>query len=328
MSGKTAEKAATVVKAVDTLKEQGKDKEAAELRRTLNTKPVSAAYRKASGMGLVPKPEPNGHPPEPVQAALQQGSILPSGVTVHCGDARRLADFVTEPVHLVITSPPYNVGVEYGTHDDLMEPSAYRHMLGDVFQACFHVMAAGARLCVVVPAGVGRTNYQPLARMVITEMEFAGLRMEAEIVWDKGQATVAGRTSWGSWRSSVAPRLRDRTERILIAGKPGALPVPPLPDGWLPADLFVELTQDLWAVAPESAQRIGHPAPFPVELTRRLIRLYAFPGAHVLDPFAGSGTVGVAAIELDCTATLIDIDAGYCEIARRRCAGESALAGH
>ena len=100
------------------------------------------------------------------------------------------------------------------------------------------------------------------------------------------------------------------------------LPPPaPLPATWLPGELFLALTQDLWPVAPESAQRIGHPAPFPVELAERLIRLYGYPGCHVVDPFAGSGTVGVAAQSLGCRATLVDIDAGYCALAARRCAG-------
>ena len=87
----------------------------------------------------------------------------------------------------------------------------------------------------------------------------------------------------------------------------------------LPGELFLALTQDLWQVAPESAQRIGHPAPFPVELAERLLRLYGYPGCHVVDPFGGSGTVGVAAQKLGCRATLIDIDAGYCELAAQRC---------
>ena len=127
------------------------------------------------------------------------------------------------------------------------------------------------------------------------------------------------------------PALRDRTERIIVAHKGnGYLPLPPAVvqhdakgsySTFLPGELFLALTQDLWQVAPESAQRIGHPAPFPVELAERLIRLYGYPGCHVVDPFAGSGTVGVAARQLGCHATLVDIDAGYCALATRRCAG-------
>jgi site-specific DNA-methyltransferase (adenine-specific) len=84
------------------------------------------------------------------------------------------------------------------------------------------------------------------------------------------------------------------------------------------AGTFMALAQDHWAIAPESASSVGHPAPFPVALVERLIRFYAYPGAQVLDPFAGSGTTGLAALRLGCRATLLDVDPGYCDLARRR----------
>jgi site-specific DNA-methyltransferase (adenine-specific) len=262
-------------------------------------------------------------PTDWVATATKRTTIGP--VTVWNADARRLTEYVTEPVDLVVTSPPYNVGIGYSTHNDALPMGRWLELLAAAWRNCYQVMAAGARICVVVMAGNGRAPYVPVAAQISRLLDEAGFEHMAEIIWDKGRAVAASRTSWGSWRSSSAPCIRDRTERIIVARKPGALPVPPLPADWLPADVFTELTQDLWEVRPESARRVGHPAPFPVELARRLIRLYAFPGARVLDPFAGSGTVGVAAIRLGCRATLVDIDAAYCDLAARRCAGVRPL---
>jgi site-specific DNA-methyltransferase (adenine-specific) len=155
----------------------------------------------------------------------------------------------------------------------------------------------------------------------------AGLTLRGQIIWDKG--TCGNRTTWGSFRLPTDPSLRDTTETIVVAHKGSShLAVPEdclrrdasgpysplMPD----ADTFMALAQDHWAIAPESATAVGHPAPFPVALAERLIRFYAYPTAHVLDPFAGSGTVGVAALRLGCRATLVDIDAAYCTLARRR----------
>lgn len=241
-------------------------------------------------------------------------------------DARNLGRLGLEPVHLVITSPPYNVGIDYTAHDDNMTEGDYFALLADVWAACYNVMTAGARLAVVVPYGVGRNPWRPLAGPVGELLTAAGFVRAGDLTWDK--ATTGNRTSWGSWRRPSAPCLRDRTEAIIIAQKPGRVEIPPdalirddngrLVSPLLPADLFTTLTQSLWQIPPAQKTRLGHPAPFPVALADRLIRLYAWPGARVLDPFAGAGTVGLAAQELGCYADLIDVDAGYCELAARR----------
>jgi len=224
---------------------------------------------------------------------------------------------------LVITSPPYNVGSVYGAHDDNLPDAQYQALLWDVFAQCYAVLAPGGRIAVVVPHGVGRNPWRPLAACVVDILTRQEFTLRGLITWEKGN--TGNRTTWGSWESSSNPALRDRTEAIVIAHKgPAELPSPqPLPATWLPGELFMALTQDLWPLAPESAQRIGHPAPFPVELAARLIRLYAYPGAHIVDPFSGSGTVGVAAQQLGCRATLVDVDADYCQLAARRCQGDT-----
>ncbi len=190
-------------------------------------------------------------------------------------------------------------------------------------------MAEGARIAVVVPFGLGRDPWLPCAARVAALLEAAGFTLRGQIAWDKG--TSGGRTSWGSFRLPSDPCLRDRTEAIVVAHKgagklalPAGLACHDSEGSYSPLlasqEFFTELAQDLWRVPPESASRVGHPAPFPEALAERLMRFYAFPGAHALDSFAGSGTVGVAALRLGLSATLIDVDPAYCGLAAERCA--------
>lgn len=256
-------------------------------------------------------------------------AVQPQAVNIHNTDAAQgIRAYVTEPVHLVVTSPPYNVGIDYDMHADDM--GTHLDMLTDVWRRCYEVMEEGARICVVVPFGVGRTPWVPFAARIMETLQAAGFVLRGQIVWDKN--TTGNRTSWGSWRMPSAPALRDTTESIVVAHKGnGTLAIPDdvlCADGegrkyapWLSADYFMELAQDHWAIAPESAQRVKHPAPYPVELVTRLIHFYAFPGAHVLDPFGGSGTTGVAAVQQGCAATLFDISAQYCQLAQERING-------
>lgn len=255
-------------------------------------------------------------------------------VSIIHGDARRLTACVPPgSVQLIVTSPPYNVGIAYSSHDDALADDAYIVLLRDSFGECAAVLADGGRIAVVVPAGVGRNPWRPLASRVAALLADAGLTLRGQIIWDKG--ACGNRTTWGSFRLPTDPSLRDTTETIVVAHKGSShLAVPEgclrrdasgpyspfMPD----ADTFMALAQDHWVIAPESASLVGHPAPFPVALVERLIRFYAYPGAHILDPFAGSGATGVAALRLGCRATLVDIDGAYCELARRRCVREIA----
>jgi site-specific DNA-methyltransferase (adenine-specific) len=251
-------------------------------------------------------------------------------VALFCADARNLASFVApDSVHLVVTSPPYNVGAAYASYDDNLPDAEYTGLLADVFAACHRVMVDGARIAVVTAAGVGRNPWRPLAPRVAGLLTAAGFTLRGQIIWDKGSS--GSRCSWGSFRLPTNPCLRDTTELIVVAHKETGTLRPPgevlgrddrgrRVSPWLDARTFMELAQDHWRVPPAHAGRIGHPAPFPVALVERLVKFYGFPGCHVLDPFAGSGTVGVAAANLGCRATLVDVDAEYCALAARRVA--------
>src|SRR5205823_1142320 len=157
-----------------------------------------------------------------------------------------------------------------------------------------------------------------------------GLLLRGEVIWAKAEG-ASGSCAWGSFRSAANPVLRDVTERIVIASKgrfdrarpSGQRKAEGLP--WLSrvtSDEFMEATLDLWRIPSESASRVGHPAPFPVELPQRLIDLYTYEGDLVLDPFLGCGATAVAAARRRRRYAGYDTDPGYVATARARVLAE------
>jgi site-specific DNA-methyltransferase (adenine-specific) len=238
------------------------------------------------------------------------------------GDSRDLTFLPDKSVALVVTSPPYFVGKEYEA--DVSKghvPSTYLEylaMLGDVFAECLRVLEPGGRIAVNV-ANLGRKPYRSLSRDVASILE-DDLKMFGlgEILWVKAEGT--GSCAWGSFCQASAPTLRDLTERILVFGKGGpkrALHWKAREELGLPHEStitkgdFMAATLDVWKIRPESARRVGHPAPFPVELPRRLIELYTFRSDLVVDPFAGVMSSGLAAVATDRRFVGVDTDLGY-----------------
>ncbi|MGH9180457.1 MAG: DNA-methyltransferase, partial [Acidimicrobiales bacterium] len=245
------------------------------------------------------------------------------------GDAREMA-LPANSVALVVTSPPYFAGKAYeealgqgGVPGSYLE---YLKMLRDVFARCVDALEPGGRIAVNV-ANLGRRPYRSLAADVIGILQDdLGLLLRGEVVWTKA-AGATGSCAWGSFRSPTNPVLRDLTERVIVASKgrfDRAQSIEARRSAGLPwrastgTDEFLEATLDLWRIPPEKATRVGHPAPFPVELPMRLIDLYTFEGDLVLDPFLGSGSAAVAAARLGRRFTGYDTDAGYVDAARLR----------
>ena len=253
------------------------------------------------------------------------------------GDSRQL-DLPDNSVALVVTSPPYYVGKDYEIDVDNPEVPAsygeYLRLLHDVFAECVRVLEPGGRIAVNV-ANLGRKPYRSLSADVIRILQDdLGLLLRGEVIWKKSEGAT-GNCAWGSFRSASNPVLRDVTERVVIAGKgrfDRAIPVKKrAASGWpsensVNNDEFMAATLDVWDIPPESATRVGHPAPFPVELPERLIHLYTYEHDLVLDPFMGSGTTLLAAAKLDRRYVGCDLDPAYVDIARRRV--EQAMARH
>ncbi|HVE45940.1 MAG TPA: site-specific DNA-methyltransferase [Acidimicrobiales bacterium] len=251
-----------------------------------------------------------------------------------CGDSRSMDTVEDGSVALVVTSPPYFAGKQY--EEELASegvPSSYLEyldLLRSVFAECARKLEPGGRIAVNV-ANLGRKPYRSLAADVIRILEHdLGLLLRGELVWQKGEG-ASGSCAWGSFRSPSNPVLRDITERVIVASK-GRLDrarsvkqraLEGLPhETTITTDDFMALTLDLWSMPTESARRVGHPAPFPVELPERLIELYTFRHDLVLDPFMGSGSTLVAAARLDRRYVGYDTDPNYVALARRRVAGE------
>lgn len=249
-----------------------------------------------------------------------------------CQDARSITpDQVADrSVALLVTSPPYFTGKEYET--DMAAghvPSSYveyLEMLHDVLAASLPKLEPGGRMAVNV-ANLGRKPYRSLSADVISILqEDLGLLLRGEIIWQKARG-AGGSCAWGSFRSPQNPVLRDVTERVIIASKgrfDRALKRSVREQRGLPHEAtietedFLEATLDVWEMPSASATRIGHPAPFPVELPRRLIELYTYKGDLVLDPFIGSGTTAVAAVHSGRHYVGFDTEKPYLELAERR----------
>jgi site-specific DNA-methyltransferase (adenine-specific) len=245
------------------------------------------------------------------------------------GDMRALPDCC---VALVVTSPPYFVGKEYEADIDRHEVPAsyadYLQMLSDVFAECKRVLEPGGRIAVNV-ANLGRKPYRSLSADVIRILQDdLQLLLRGEVIWQKSQG-ASGSCAWGTFGRAGNPTLRDLTERVIIASKgrfDRAVSEKDRTERGLPAenttsnDEFMEATLDVWQIPSESARRVGHPAPFPVELPERLIHLYTYRDDVVLDPVLGSGSTAVAAARTGRRYVGYDLDPYYLEIARARVA--------
>ena len=247
---------------------------------------------------------------------------------IHVGDARDMSAVPDASVALVVTSPPYFAGKENETAlgeghvpGDYLD---YLTMLRQVLAECVRTLEPGGRIAVNV-ANLGRRPYRSLAADVTTILQDdLRLLLRGEVIWQK-QRGASGSCAWGSYQSPANPVLRDTTERVIVAskgrfdrvgrgsaspGEPGAATIP--------GDEFMESTLDVWEIPAESATRVGHPAPFPVALVERCIQLFTYDGDVVLDPFMGSGTTAVAAVNSGRRYVGYDTDPEYVHRARER----------
>lgn len=216
-------------------------------------------------------------------------------------------------VHLMVTSPPYNARKEYDQDLTLEE---YLKLLENVFRETYRVLVPGGRACINI-ANLGRKPYIPLNAFTSLMMVEIGFLMRGEIIWDKG-SSVGSSTAWGSWLSASNPTLRDVHEYILVFSKGQFKRQKDGKESTIVRDDFLELTKSVWQFPTVSASRVGHPAPFPVELPRRLIELYTFAGDVILDPFMGSGTTAIAALETQRHYVGYELDQDYAALAQQR----------
>ncbi len=228
--------------------------------------------------------------------------------------SEKMEELPENSIHLMVTSPPYNVGKDY---DRDLTFSEYRAFLNKVWREVFRVLVPGGRACINV-ANLGRKPYIPLHAFIIQDMLEIGFIMRGEIIWVK-KGGGAPSTAWGTWLSAKNPVLRDEHEYILVFSK-GSLSRqnPHKRKSTITKEEFLEYTKSVWYMPAESAKKVGHPAPFPVELPYRLIKLYTFSSEVVLDPFMGSGATAIAALKAGRFFVGYEINPEYVNLARNR----------
>jgi len=233
---------------------------------------------------------------------------------IFCKSSEKMEELPDNSVHLMVTSPPYNVGKEYDKDFTLEE---YLEFLKRVWKEVYRVLVPGGRVCINI-ANLGRKPYIPLHAFIIRDMLDIGFLMRGEIIWNKASSTSPS-TAWGSWCSAANPTLRDVHEYILIFSK-GTFQRKNVNKrkSTISREEFLEFTKSVWTFPAVSAKEIGHPAPFPVELPYRCIQLYTYEGEVVLDPFMGSGQTAIAAIKAGRYYVGYDVEEEYVKLAEKR----------
>ena len=232
---------------------------------------------------------------------------------IFCKSSESMLELPDNSVHLMITSPPYNVAKEY---DEDLSLEEYLELLNKVWRETYRVLVPGGRACINV-ANLGRKPYIPLHSYIIQGMLEIGFLMRGEIIWNKA-SSASPSTAWGSWLSAANPVLRDIHEYILIFCKETFSRKKGKKDNTIKKEQFLEWTKSVWTFPAVSAKKIGHPAPFPEELPYRLIQLYSFKNDVILDPFVGSGTTCLVALKSGRNYVGYDNNPDYVKLAENR----------
>ncbi|MBI5840509.1 MAG: site-specific DNA-methyltransferase [Chloroflexi bacterium] len=234
--------------------------------------------------------------------------------TITLASSENMSNLPDSSVHLMVTSPPYNVGKDY---DENLTLEEYLAFLRRVWGETYRVLVPGGRACINA-ANLGRKPYIPLHLFIARDMVNIGFLMRGEIIWDKA-ASASTSTAWGSWQSASNPTLRDTHEYILVFSK-GNFRREKVEDreNTISKEQFLEWTKSVWSFASESARKIGHPAPFPVELPYRCIQLYTYSNEVVLDPFMGSGQTALAALRAGRKYVGYELNEDYLKLAQKR----------
>jgi len=232
-----------------------------------------------------------------------------------CGDCLEVMKAIPDDsIHLVVTSPPYNLGISYENHDDNLAYADYLSWMREVWVEVKRILARGGRFALnIAPTSI--KDFRPIHHDFSNQLRDIGMIMRTEIIWYK--QTMRRRTAWGSWKSPANPHIVPSWEYVLVFSKGSWTLDSDSKDIDITADEFMRFSDGFWYIPPES-QRRGHPTPFPEELIYRLIKFYTYQGNTVLDMFGGTGTVAVVAQKTGRHFTYIDISPKYCKIAEQR----------
>ena len=237
-------------------------------------------------------------------------------VTIYNEDLLSTQAVAPSSIDLIVTSPPYNVGISYNTHGDDATYEAYLAFMQQCLAKCYTLLKADGRLCLNIPLDKNKGGQRAIYADFMAIIQQIGYQYHSTIVWNEGN--ISKRTAWGSWMSASAPYVIAPVELIVVLYKQYWKKQAPVKKNDITKQEFMDWTNGLWTFNGESKKRIGHPAPFPIELPKRCIKLFSFVGDVVLDPFMGSGTTLLAANAWQRQGIGLDIDPTYCALSVER----------
>jgi site-specific DNA-methyltransferase (adenine-specific) len=235
-----------------------------------------------------------------------------------------MADYLEgDSIDLIVTSPPYNVDITYNSFDDKISYGEYLKFTKEWLAKCYKLVKDDGRFCLNIPLDKNKGGQQSVCADITTIAKRVGWRYHSTIIWN--EQNISRRTAWGSWLSASAPFVIAPVEVIVVLYKKRWKKISGSRKSDITKNEFIEWTNGVWNFSGESKKKIGHPAPFPIELARRCIKLFSFVEDTIFDPFLGSGTTLVACALTDRKGIGIEIDKKYCEIAKQRLIAEGKV---
>ncbi len=243
-------------------------------------------------------------------------------LSIYMDDILKASAIERNSIDLIVTSPPYGVDIEYGDYDDNIPYAKYLQFTKAWLEKCHSLMKTDGRLCLNLPMDKNKGGQQSVYADITSIAKDVGWKYHTTIIWN--EQSMSRRTAWGSWMSASAPYVIAPVEMILVM----------YTEQWqkvhkgrsdITREEFLGWTNGVWEFGGERKSRIGHPAPFPIELPKRCIKLFSFVGDAVLDPFLGSGTTLIACHQNRRKGIGIEVSKEYCELATKRLDQHGAL---
>ncbi len=238
-------------------------------------------------------------------------------------DILKTASVKEGSIDLIVTSPPYNLDIKYNSHNDKLTYEQYLEFSKKWLARCFEWLKDDGRLCLNIPLDKNKDGQQSVGADLTTIAKQVGFKYHSTIIWNEGN--ISRRTAWGSYASASAPYVIAPVELIVILYKKDWKKLSGSKKNSITPEEFMEWTNGVWVFNGESKKKIGHPAPFPIELPVRCVKLFSYVGDTVLDPFMGSGTTLIAAYKNGRKGVGIEVDETYCKLAKKRLAEEAHI---
>jgi site-specific DNA-methyltransferase (adenine-specific) len=264
---------------------------------------------------------------ETVKAMLKSKEKKPyfesENISIFKDDILKIDSIQNNSVDLIVTSPPYNIDIHYNSHPDNLTYEEYLEFTRKWLKRCYDLVKDDGRLCLNIPLDKNKGGQQSVGADITKIAKDVGWKYHSTIIWNEGN--ISRRTAWGSYMSASAPYIIAPVELILILYKNNWKKISGSKKSDITKEEFIQWTNGVWVFNGESKKKIGHPAPFPIELPRRCIKLFSYVGDTILDPFLGSGTTLIASYLNNRIGIGIDVDEEYCDLAINRLKKEAKI---